>query len=123
MAGVGSGVGHDERGAALRLQRGGKEIDPKIIRVGNGFLARVGFLDLGFIARDAVGVKAPVFLHATDADFIHVERWIGEHVVERAEAAEVIVVVGDALLISPRRPFTARFILARLTVSCVFSRP
>ena len=47
MAGVGSGVGHDERGAALRLQRGGKEIDPKVIRVRDGFLARVGFLRLG----------------------------------------------------------------------------
>ena len=39
MARVGGGVGHDERGAAFRLQRSGKEIDPKIIRVRDGFLA------------------------------------------------------------------------------------
>ena len=41
MARVGRGVGHDERSAALRLQRGGEEIDPKVIRVRNGFLALV----------------------------------------------------------------------------------
>ena len=89
MARVGRGVGHDERGAALRLQRSGKEIDPKIICVRDGFLACVGFLGLGFVARDAVGVEAFVLLDAAQADVVHVERRIGEDVIERAEAADV----------------------------------
>ena len=98
MAGVGGGVGHDERGAALRLQRSGKEIDPKVIRVRDGFLALVLLLRLGLLARDAVGVEALVLLHAAEADVVHVERRIGEDVVERAETAEGIVVVGVGLL-------------------------
>ena len=44
MARVGRGIRHDQRGAALRLQRSGEEIDPKVIPVGNGFLALSAFL-------------------------------------------------------------------------------
>ena len=58
----------------------------------------VGFLDLGFVARDAVGVETLVLLDAAEAYFVHIERRIGEDVVERAEAAEGIVVVCVGLL-------------------------
>jgi hypothetical protein len=70
-------------------------------------------LNLRFIARDAVGAKAPVVLDAAQAHVVHVERRIGEDVVERADASVRIVVVVLAFLMSPRRPFSARFALRR----------
>ena len=57
VASVGGGVGHDERCTALRFQRGGKKIDPKVVAVWNRFLACIGFFNLGFVARNAVGVE------------------------------------------------------------------
>ena len=75
MAGVRGRVSHNEGGASARvvalrfLQRGGEEIDPEVISIGNGFLALLGFLGLGLLARDAVCVEAGVFRaihHETD---------------------------------------------------------
>ncbi len=80
------------------FERGGEQVDPQVVAVGHGFLAFVGFLHFRFVARDAVGVEALVLLHAGKAHVVDVERRIGEHVIERAEAVIRVFVVGVGLL-------------------------
>jgi len=42
----------------LGLREVGEEGDPEVVRVGDSLLTLVGFLGLGFLARNAVGVEA-----------------------------------------------------------------
>ena len=58
----------------------------------------IGFFDFGLIARDAVGIKAAIILDGGEGNFVDVERWIGQDVVELAKGTEMVVVVADALL-------------------------
>ena len=85
-------------GAALGFKRGGEEIYPEVIRVGDGLLAGVGGLELGLVAREAVGVEARVVLDGFEGNLVHVEGRVGEDVVEGAEALVRVVVVGVGLL-------------------------
>src|ERR1035437_4249170 len=98
MPGIGCGVGHDKRGAALRFLGSGKEVDPKVVSVWSGFLTRIGFLAFGLVARNTVCVEALVLLDAAKTYVVHIERRIGEDIIERAEAPVWVVVIGIGLL-------------------------
>src|SRR5262245_46082443 len=98
MASIGRGIGHHEGGAALRLQRGGKETDPEIVCVGDGFLTGVLLLCLRLFTRDTVVIKPLLVFHATEADVIYIKGRIGEDIIESSEAAECVLVVGVGFL-------------------------
>ena len=81
-AGVGGGVGHDEAGAALVVQRGVEELNPEVIGVVGARQAE------GEAAAGADHVLQPLLVHGVD-----VERRIGEDEVELAGGVVRVVVV------------------------------
>ena len=86
--GVGGGVGHDEAGAAFRIQRGVEELNPEVVRV-------VG-------ARQAEGVAVARADLGGEAFLVHgidVERRIGENEVELSCALVEVFVVTDRKLL------------------------
>ena len=97
VARVAGAVGHDQRGATLGVERGGKQAYPQVVGVGNGFLPGFGLLEFGLVARDAEGVEARVFFHGGYGDVVHVERRVGHDVIELAQAAVRVFGVGVGL--------------------------
>ena len=81
-AGVGGGVGHDEAGAALFVQRGVEELNPEVVGVVGARQAE------GKAAARADRVLEPLLVHGVD-----VERRIGEDEVELAGGVVRVVVV------------------------------
>ena len=81
-AGVGGGVGHDEAGAALGVQRRVEELNPEVVGVVGARQAE------GEAAARADHVLEPLLVHRVD-----VERRIGEDEVELAGGVVRVVVV------------------------------
>ncbi|MGA7394413.1 MAG: hypothetical protein WBW78_17290 [Terrimicrobiaceae bacterium] len=81
-AGVGGGVGHDESGATLGVERRVEELNPEIIRIVGAWQRE----------REASGradrILEPLLVHG-----VHVERWVGEDEVEAAGGVVRVVVV------------------------------
>ena len=81
-AGVGGGVGHDESGPPVGVQRGVEELNPEIVGVVGARQAK------GVAAACADGVLQPFLVHGVD-----VERRIGEDEVETSGGVVRVVVV------------------------------
>ena len=85
-------------GASFRLERRGKQINPKVIRVWNSLLAGIGFFNLRFVTRDSVRVESLILFNTGKAHIIDIEGGICQDIVERGHTSMRVFVVGVGLL-------------------------